>query len=52
MSDCFSRTIIISVATMLNAATPMTSSSSTNRIDLVVAIERKKLACSRVQSLM
>ena len=51
MSVCFSFTIITSVATMLNAATATIISRITNIIDLVISMERKKLACLRVQSL-
>jgi len=40
-----------SVATMLKAATATSISNMTNSIDLVVSMERKKLAWSCVQSL-
>ena len=51
MSERFSLTTITSAATILNAATATTSSRITNSIDLVISIERKKLLCTRVQSL-
>ncbi len=44
MSVCFSFTIITSVETMLNAATPTIISRIMNIMDLVISIERKKLA--------
>ena len=44
MSACFSFTIMTSVATMLKAATATSISRMTNIIDLVISMERKKLA--------
>jgi hypothetical protein len=44
MSVCFSFTIMTSVATMLKAATATIISRMTNIIDLVISMERKKLA--------
>jgi hypothetical protein len=52
ISDCFSFTIMTNVATMLKAATATTINKITNSIDLVIWIERKKLAWLRVQSLI
>ena len=46
MSVCFSFTIMTSVATMLKAATATIISRITNIIDLVISMERKKLAWS------
>ena len=51
MSASFSFTTITSVATMLNAAIATIIDRITNSIDLVIWMERKKLACTRVQSL-
>ncbi len=51
MSARFSCTTITSVETMLKAATATTSDSTTNMIDFVTWIERKKFPCRRVQSL-
>ena len=42
MSRCLSFTTIISVDTMLNAATAITESKMINNIDLVICMERKK----------
>jgi hypothetical protein len=50
ISPRLSRTTITSVDTILNAATPTTSSRITNMMERVSWIERKKLPCSRVQS--
>ncbi len=50
ISPRLSRTTITSVETMLKAATPTTSSRITKMIERVSWIDRKKLPCSRVQS--
>ena len=50
MSRRLSFTTMTMVETILNAATATISDRITNRMRLVMAIERKKFACSLVQS--
>ena len=50
MSRRLSFTTMTMVDTMLNAATATISDRMKNRMRLVIEIERKKLACSLVQS--